>query len=334
MVTASQSFFGRIRPRLYKALRRNIVLILCFMYACGNACLAQSCPGISNDLLINQSFGTVKENPSLAGLTSYNYVTSVCPENGEYSLASTVNGTCFFNAWHTVTEDHTPNDSGGNILIINASDEIGAFYQQPLPGLCGGTNYEFSLWGLNLLKPNICSDPVLPNLTIRIETIDGRVLQTIDFGSIEITQTPVWRRYSTLFTAPNVTEPVVVKLINNQGAGGCGNDLALDDIQLKQCDACAPNPVYVPDAFTPNNDGVNDELAVFLREAVSFNIKIYNRWGNVIFTSDALTNKWDGNYAGNPCAAGEYTWVITYKFADSASTTHDYIRRGHVLLTR
>lgn len=334
MVTASHSFLGYRRPRLYKALGRHIVLLFCLASVFGTFCFAQSCPGISSNLVINQSFGTASNKPSLAGLTSYTFVTSACPENGEYAVAPTVDGTCFFNAWHNVTEDHTPNDSQGNMLIINGSNEVGTFYQQSLSGLCGGTQYEFSLWGLNLLKPNTCSAPTVPNLTIRIETSDGKILQTIDFGSIESTREPIWNRYATLFRAPVVAEPVIVKLINNQAAGGCGNDFALDDIQLKQCDACAPTPVYVPDVFTPNNDGINDVLAVFLREAVAFNMTIYNRWGTVIFSSNSLTTNWDGTYAGNPCLPDQYTWVVTYKLAASATTTHEYVQSGHVTLMR
>lgn len=331
MVTTSGRLLAVFRMILYRTFWVNIALILCTM---SESCFAQICPGLSNDFVIDQSFGTVNNSPSLAGLTSYRFVSSTCPENGEYTVSPTVNGSCFLNTWHSVTEDHTPNDVQGNMLIINASDDAGTFYQQTLSGLCGGTKYEFSLWGLNLLKPGICSAPTLPNLTIRIETTDGRILQTIDFGSIELTQTPTWRQYSTLFTAPSTSEPVIVKLINNQGAGGCGNDLALDDIQLKQCDACAPDPIYVPDAFTPNNDGVNDDLAVFLQEAISVNIRIYNRWGSLIFSSNNLNDKWNGNYAGMPCSSGQYTWVVSFRVADSASTTREYTRTGRVTLLR
>ena len=334
MVTVLHTPGGLVRLRLYKALWLDIVLISSIVCLGKQHCLAQSCTGISTDLIINQSFGTAGDKPSLTGLTTYQYSTTSCPNNGQYTIASRVDGSCFDNAWHTVTEDHTPGDTQGNMLIINASNEVGAFYQQPLPGLCGGTQYEFSVWGLNLLRPGICSAPTLPNLTIRIETTNGLVLQTINFGSITLSQTPTWRQFSTLFKAPLVNEPVIVKLINNQEAGGCGNDFALDDIQLKQCDACAPEPVYVPDAFTPNNDGLNDVLAVFLPDAVTFRIKIYNRWGNVVFVSDTLTDRWNGTYGGNACPTGDYTWVITYQHTDAASVIREYVRTGHVLLLR
>lgn len=311
-----------------------LVLVGCLATQSNTPSFGQTCTGPSSELIISQPFGSAAGGSSLAGLTTYQYVFSTCPDNGQYTTVERVNGTCFNNAWHTVTEDHTPNDVRGNMLVINASNEVGAFFQQPLSGLCGGNQYEFSVWGLNLLRPGICSEPNLPNLTIRIETQTGRVLQTIDFGSISVTATPTWRRFSTLFTAPMVNEPVVVKLINNQEAGGCGNDLALDDIELKQCEVCPIDPVYVPDVFTPNRDGVNDDLAVFMRPDIAFTLKIYNRWGSLVFTSNALDQKWNGDYAGSPCMTGDYTWVITYRLVDPVNTTRDYTRTGHVMLMR
>ncbi len=301
---------------------------------------AQTCTGLPGESIIDQSFGSAGNQPSIADRTTYQYVTATCPDNGQYAVASSVNGTCFNNTWHSVPEDHTPGDVAGNLLVVNASDVVGAFYQQPLAGLCGGTRYEFSVWCLNLLRPGICSEPTLPNLTVRIETQTGQVLQTIDFGTVGLEQAPTWRRFAILFTAPTVAEPVVVKLINNQEAGGCGNDLALDDIQLRPCESCPAEPAFLPDAFTPNSDGRNDVLNVFMRPAASFNFRVYNRWGSLLFSSDAPTDAWDGTYAGSPCPVGEYTWVLTYQPAQATPTTggealsRPFVKTGRVLLLR
>lgn len=220
------------------------------------------------------------------------------------------------------------------MMIVNGSEEPGEFYQHPLTGLCSGIPYEFSVWGMNLLKPGICTNAVLPDLTISIETVSGRVIQSINMGSIPQSATPTWQRFATVFTAPRTTEDVVVKLINLRGAGGCGNDLALDDIQLKQCGACLPAPIYVPEAFSPNNDGLNDELAVFLGEADSFTMTVYNRWGNPVFSSDTLNRMWDGTYVGAPCPTGDYSYVVTYRLADATNVTREYVKTGRVLLLR
>ncbi len=315
-----------------KVLCMMVLLIICFV--CGPSGFAQTCKGGSGELTISESFGTINQSSSLAGRTTYEYVSKPCPVDGEYTITDAVDGSCFSSFWHTVPEDHTPNDVRGTMMIVNGSYGSGEFYKQTISGLCSSAAYEFSVWGLNLLKPGICSNPLFPNLTIRIETESGQVIQTINIGSIAQTETPTWQRYSAMFTSPETQQKIILKLINNQGLGGCGNDLALDDIQLKQCSSCAATAAFVPDVFTPDNDGTNDVLAVFLREAVAFDLKIYNRWGNLIFTSNDLQNRWDGTYAGSPCSAGDYTWVVTYQPIQASSTPISYVQKGHVMLLR
>jgi gliding motility-associated-like protein len=295
--------------------------------------VAQSCSGASSEVLIRESFGSGGEFPSLNGRTSYQLVTKTCPDNGEYIIASVADGACFGSAWHGLSQDHTGN-LGGGMLIVNGAAEPGEFYRQTIPGLCSGATYEFSVWGLNLLKPNNCSVSSLPNLTIQIETEGGRPLRTIDIGSIPIAETPDWRRFAASFTMPDTDEPVIVRLINNAEAGGCGNDLVLDDIELIRCSACPPEPVYVPSAFTPNNDGHNDRLAIYLANAVSVNVKLFDRWGSIVFSSNSLSDQWDGTFQGVACPAGNYTWLVTYQAADSPTTTSTYVRSGHVMLFR
>ena len=300
----------------------------------GQPGLGQVCLDLVDEPAVNQSFGRVGAEVLLAGRTTYQYTKDSCPNDGLYTVADAVDGRCFFSLWHSLTEDHTPGDVRGNMMIVNASDKTGEFYQHPLAGLCSGTAYEFSVWGINLLKPGICTDPALPDLVVSVETANGRVIKSYDIGIVPQSVTPVWQRFSTVFTAPESTDGVVVKLINRQGAGGCGNDLALDDIQLRQCGACSPAALYVPEAFTPNNDGVNDDLAVFLRKADTFSLTIYNRWGSPVFTTDALSRRWDGTYGGTSCPADSYTWVITYQLADATRVTREYVKTGHILLLR
>ena len=318
-------------------MRVSRVAINCLIgliYGYGQPGLGQVCLDLVDEPAVNQTFGRVGAEVSLVGRTTYQYTKNSCPNDGLYTVADAVNGRCFASFWHSVSEDHTPGDVRGNMLIVNASEKSGEFYEHPLADLCGGTAYEFSVWGINLLKPGICTYPMLPDLTISVETTTGRVIQSIHIGIIPQFATPTWQRYTAVFTAPESTDGVVVKLINRQGSGGCGNDLALDDIQLKQCGACSPAAVYVPEAFTPNNDGVNDDLAVFLRKADSFSLTIFNRWGSPVFTSNALSQRWDGTHGGTSCPADSYIWVITYQLADATRVTREYAKTGHILLLR
>jgi len=333
MVPASHKFI-RSFNLLLKALRVACWLLVFFAYTACQPVFAQFCTAQSGELLINESFGTVQASTSLTGRTSYPYAAYACPPDGEYTLGDTVDNTCFNYTWHKVVEDHTSNDKRGNMMVINAAYGAKAFYQQPLTELCSGATYEISVWAINLNKPGICTNTLLPDLTINIETRDGTVIQTTAIGTIPQAATPTWVRYAAVFTAPETNEAVIVKLIDNQGDAGCGNDLAIDDIQLKQCTACMPEALYVPDAFTPNSDGMNDRLTVSARESITYDLKVFNRWGSLVFASNTTTNAWDGTYNGSPCSPDTYTWMITYRSAKSANLGSDFVRTGRVLLIR
>jgi len=81
--------------------------------------------------------------------------------------------------------------------------------------------------------------------------------------------------------------------------------------------------LMLPTGFSPNNDGVNDQLVIFddCRYGIEkFNIKIYNRWGELVFESDDISNTWDGYYKNELAPLGVYTYHITYTKVASDKT--------------
>lgn len=70
--------------------------------------------------------------------------------------------------------------------------------------------------------------------------------------------------------------------------------------------------VFVPTAFTPNGDGVNDHFQVKGEGVKSFTITIYNRWGERVFTSNDISETWDGKFHGKePGSSNVYTWQMS-----------------------
>ncbi len=60
-----------------------------------------------------------------------------------------------------------------------------------------------------------------------------------------------------------------------------------------------PKPtMYIPSAFTPNGDGINDFFGVKAEGIKQFKLQIFNRWGEMVFESEDITNLWDGTYQG------------------------------------
>ncbi|TFF37976.1 gliding motility-associated C-terminal domain-containing protein [Mucilaginibacter psychrotolerans] len=201
---------------------------------------AQVCKGSLGDPVINQDFGSGNGPGAPLGtlVTSYNYTADSCPNDGSYSIGSRTSG-CFSGSWHTITKDHTGN-ANGYMMIINASNNPGQFFQQltPVGALCQNTTYEFSAWILNLILPSSCNgQSSRPNITFIIETPDGVVLPTSDPNTGDILPTNLpdqWIQKRTFFTTPPGVTQVVLKMINN-APGGCGNDLLLDDITFRAC---------------------------------------------------------------------------------------------------
>jgi gliding motility-associated-like protein len=71
--------------------------------------------------------------------------------------------------------------------------------------------------------------------------------------------------------------------------------------------------LFVPTGFTPNGDGLHDDVEIFGKHFTDFKITIFNRWGEIIFISTDKDIRWDGTYKGEAMPAGSYPWIITYK---------------------
>ncbi len=98
-------------------------------------------------------------------------------------------------------------------------------------------------------------------------------------------------------------------------------------ITTKEC----PVAVYVPSAFTPNNDGLNDLFnpVIFGRQE-SFEFRIYDRWGKQIFFSQEPSKGWNGTFKGKESVPGVYVWMLKYKLAGSSLR----FQKGTVILIK
>ncbi|GAA4280417.1 T9SS type B sorting domain-containing protein [Gaetbulibacter aestuarii] len=214
-----------------KTLAQNLLLFLCFLTAFSVRAQLGFCTGNSGDPIFIEDFGVgTSPNALPAGTTSYIYTTGE-PNDGYYTVSSRTNYFDWFNI-----QDHTPGDTNGKCLIINADFTAGEFYRTTISGLCENTSYEFSSWMINLLPASGCGGQGIPiNVQFEIwDKTDATLLASGNTGNIQGTNSPNWQQYALVFqTLPGQSE-VILKMRNN-GPGGCGNDLALDDIVFKSC---------------------------------------------------------------------------------------------------
>jgi len=92
-----------------------------------------------------------------------------------------------------------------------------------------------------------------------------------------------------------------------------------------------PYTLSMPTAFSPNNDGINDEWYVGVPADAGVSYAVYNRWGQVVFdTADANVPIWNGKRHGIPCEQGVYVVVARVAFADGEQV----LRRSTITLLR
>ena len=95
--------------------------------------------------------------------------------------------------------------------------------------------------------------------------------------------------------------------------------------------------MYIPSAFSPNGDGINDTFTVFTDVGISkiTSIQILDRWGNLVFAQDDFEANqeylgWDGNFRGRPSSPGVYVYLIQVQSANQGLMT----KSGEVVLIR
>mgnify|MGYP001113634044 FL=1 len=196
---------------------------------------AQLCSGSLGDPVIKITFGSGPNPgpPLSAATTNYVFNSTTCPNDGFYTVANSTSN-CFGNSWHTLNTDHT-GDPNGYFMLVNASILPQDFYVDTVRGLCSNTTFEFAAWVVNVLRNSACGGTgITPNLTFKIETLTGVIIKQFTTGNISADAFPIWKQYGFFFqTSANSTDVVI--RITNTNPGGCGNDLALDDITFRPC---------------------------------------------------------------------------------------------------
>src|SRR4051812_16594495 len=76
-------------------------------------------------------------------------------------------------------------------------------------------------------------------------------------------------------------------------------------------EAYATPIVFIPTAFTPNSDGMNDVFRVKGMNLQDFKLLVYDRWGEVVYESTNPNEGWDGSYKGNPVQNDTYVYQVT-----------------------
>lgn len=112
-------------------------------------------------------------------------------------------------------------------------------------------------------------------------------------------------------------------------SNGCTSSDSLDVKVLE-------SKLEVPNVFTPNGDGVNDEFRVAYKSLTRFNCWVYNRWGRLVFQSDDAGKGWDGTINGKKATPGAYYYIIEATGTDKDSNGNPIVYKlsGDINLLR
>jgi len=104
--------------------------------------------------------------------------------------------------------------------------------------------------------------------------------------------------------------------------GKIGNCFVEGEIQVtfEDCEPPQLCQAYLPNSFSPNGDGINDNLQLLTDcELQFFQMEVYDRWGNLLFSTNDVWQAWDGRYEGDLLDTGVYLWVVEYQFMEQVA---------------
>ena len=145
--------------------------------------------------------------------------------------------------------------------------------------------------------------------------------------------TVLWNNHSTLTCTlcnTNIANPqVTTTYILSASKDNCRVTASLNVIVNKENVNTKPY-FYIPNAFSPNGDYANDVFRVYTNITGPFNMELYNRFGETVFTSTDPQKGWDGKYKGIMQPIGMYVYMISYYTNNSQKITE----KGTFLLIR
>ena len=158
-------------------------------------------------------------------------------------------------------------------------------------------------------------------------------LPTIALSNIDAGLSYMWQSATSELSCYNcdnpettITQPINTYTLVVTDSYGC---LATDQVNIM---AMYSNAVIIPNAFSPNNDLQNDTFGIFGHNIAQYQLSIYNRWGNKVFSySGTNTNQyWDGTVNGIECEVGVYVYHANIIFTNGQQT----LKKGNVTLIR
>lgn len=223
---------------------------------------------------------------------------------------------------------------------IDSNIVVSSFLDNKVDGSQKANCYKISFvdeCGSNsLLSPRFCTINLTenPNLTLQwtnqspfgsnaisqfeVQSYDEQT----DLPSTDVIKMPTETTYEVILDNFEVEAKYRIRITSANGKESFSNTYSIP-ISVK---------LFLPDTFSPNNDSINDNLVIkgSTKRITTFELQIYNRWGNPVFSSTNPSDIWDGQYQNNIAPSDTYTYKIYAKLDDGKELN----KSGKILLLR
>ncbi|RAJ01678.1 gliding motility-associated-like protein [Chitinophaga skermanii] len=254
----------------------------------------------------------------------------ICPNTTDTLTATSTQPGVTFN-WYTTIGGTTPVFTGDRFitpaLTATTTYYVEAAYSNS--GCASTARTAVTVTVLSVLpQPTVTSsNQTATSVTFRWNPIVGAIGYRI---SIDGGQTSIFRpkdslTYTVMGLEPNQNASIQVMAI---GANACANSAWV--LSSTKTNNPAGNLVFVPNAFTPNNDGLNDILYVYGTTIQTMQLYIYNQWGQQVFESRDRSVGWDGTMSGKVQPVGVYNYVLKVQLQDGTIIN----KRGTITIIR
>jgi gliding motility-associated-like protein len=223
--------------------------------------------------------------------------------------------------------------TGGDLLgngvayTVPASASGATYYVEATNGICSSGRVPVTLTRLGqLARPVVTATQVMPNsVTFVWQPVSEAVAYRVSVNGGP-------------FVPPSSgalgTSHVVAGLPLSQGVAiqvlALGGQACQNSVPGEASAKLLSQDLFIPNAFTPNNDGLNDVFRAEGNIITGQTMKIFNQWGELIFETSAAGAGWDGTHKGKAQPVGVYIYAIRLRLADG----REEVRKGAVNLIR
>lgn len=280
--------------------------------------------GIGADGCIGDTTKPVVVNPRPVVNVLPDTITVCLGGNATWTVQNPVPGATY--NWYNVPAGGTVLGTGTSFTVTNVTLPAVYYVEGIVGGCVSVTRKRVSAGVLPLLTPPVVTvdsvgvnaikfrwSPVPNAISYEVSTNNGGTWQTPSSG-------PTGTTHTVTGLVPLQTVSLVVKAL-----GGCR-----DTISVPVSARTLTDQIYIPNAFSPNGDGLNDVLKVYGYIIRDLRFVVFNQWGEKIFESRNQASGWDGTYKGKQQPSGVYIYLCDITLKDGTKMQ----KKGSINLVR